>query len=827
MKIAYRILVDGIERNPIWPESLTKEYSMETSQQFFRSRLNGSFTFTNSDYDFLFDAPFDSIFEFKLQKLSSLGVWEDYFEGSFTKVDATWNADDRTVVTQITPSDEYTELLAGYEKEYNLIDLAPAKTRMRFNRRPFLQIYVPGESVIGCFLGGMDWEQEIPDPVLNETTLVNTYFFKRNTDFFIASVTNIDGSLDVSDDYSQTRDFDGSVFTEPADASGENEVYQFKEFPGPIKATCSTSITLSPLSSGNINITYKLYTLSVPVLNTDNVIQVGEKIRDAINADSTIQISCTFNGIDTLVFKEETAGLSGNGNTVTLDPNATDTEFSSLTPEMTGGSNSGFGYAIIRNSDLLAMYVSDGFLSRQDNNTFTMTADPFSGHTGTIEVSTRRVSLYARYVLDVEVVDIGGFEFPTEPIPIDDIVPNNRNYNRVLGYDVAFASIINKSSVSPTKFGLRPDDKYYAEQTEGGLKYFPIGRSQWGLTSLWFRFSSFDSLFEERGRKAFELKDSYLLGDAIQALLSEIDPTITHLKTSEYSDFLYSETNPLGLTPFSILLSQKSNILAGEYDQPAQRAPVRFRDLMEMIRDCYGLYWFIEAGKLKIEHIKYFKNGGSYSTAPSIGIDLTTLPNPRPNQFWGFNTSNWDYDKQEIPERIEFEWMDESTLPFKGYPIETISVYSNRGSIDQRNIGLFSSDIDFMLTSPESISQDGFALFAATFNVPDGIYELPFVEKDVGGANLRIQNFYASFLFLHEFLHIWDLPARTVKINGIQTTALGVKRGKKQSVDFPISEDPGLFNLIKTYIGNGEIEKLSINLSSRICSADLKYDTDE
>ena len=69
---------------------------------------------------------------------------------------------------------------------------------------------------------------------------------------------------------------------------------------------------------------------------------------------------------------------------------------------------------------------------------------------------------------------------------------------------------------------------------------------------------------------------------AIKALLKEIDPTLQHEATAEYSRFLYDTTVPMSMARFYVHITQKTNILKGEYDQPAQKAEVSLEDIMKM-----------------------------------------------------------------------------------------------------------------------------------------------------------------------------------------------------------------------------------------------------
>ena len=72
------------------------------------------------------------------------------------------------------------------------------------------------------------------------------------------------------------------------------------------------------------------------------------------------------------------------------------------------------------------------------------------------------------------------------------------------------------------------------------------------------------------------------------------------------------------------------------------------------------------------------------------------------------------------------------------------------------------------------------------------------------------------------------MPARNFKINNAQSHAMGgIERKKKQTLNFPAgTTDPNPMQLVKTYIGNGQVDKLSVNLCSRNIKATLKYDTE-
>jgi hypothetical protein len=721
MSTKYRFSINGWNVSPIYKDDISKDYELESQQRFYRAKLSGSLVFIKDDYEWIKSQPFATKFVLLIERYLN-GVWSNYLEGVFYKTDGKWNEDDKSVTVKVDGYDQYTEILAGIENEYDLIKLAPAKTPLQIQKRPLIQLYIPGDSVVSCFLGGNYWEQDTAFEVTDTSDLINTYYFAKASTLHKIYVSGTGLPQDCVGDY----------------------------------------------------------------------VTEGE------------------------LLAENTAVFYGRNNVFKIE----------YTPGSTNPGGYPFTLKIIRVSDSEEMFTYSGNTD-QDNlpldTDFELTAVSIEA-SGTLNAIWTQIEVYMRYLLDVET--IAGLN--TYLIPTDDIVSNNRNYHRAIGYAIDQITITASASLAPTEYGLMDDGQYFQEPYSiFGDKFFPVARSTWGYSSIWFNFDLFDYILEEQGRKAYTMKDSMLISDVIAALLAEIDPTISHEGTSDYSKFLYGATNPITFGAFKVMLTQKSNILAGEYDRPAQKAPATLSSIMAMLRDTMKLYWYIEDNKFKIEHVEWFKNGGSYSSSSILTADLTALTNRRNAKKWGLYSSNYEYDKQNLAERIEFAWMDDVTAGFEGYPIEINSKFVQRGKKDSISVSEYTTDIDYMLLNPEAINQDGFALFAATYNDTDQIYELPFIERTMDDADLRLQNGLMSWIYLHPNFWTYDLPASYVTINEDPATVVyGIERKKKQKVNYPSIEDPDPYKLVKTYLGNGQIDKLSINLSSRMNEIQLKYDTE-
>jgi hypothetical protein len=500
----------------------------------------------------------------------------------------------------------------------------------------------------------------------------------------------------------------------------------------------------------------------------------------------------------------------------------TGTEYKLVYAYYGGSGGSVYSWTIVRISDNVSLwaYSVNNQIPPELPHNMTLTPVADSGATGNVTIYVHDMPVYARYVLDTPT--ISGLQ--TYEIPADDIVENNRNYTKVIGYQFPDTIYFSTALTStPNQWGLYQPGQYYQPPYLYWLpELFPVARNAWGRVSIWFTFSAFDWVVEESGRQPFTIRHAYPLASVISVLLAKIAPGITHEATTDYSQFLYG-TNLIGITQ-TLLITPKSNLVTANYDQPAQKAPITLKNVTDMLRDCFRCYWFVdEQNRFRVEHIQYFRNGGSYSGSPVVGIDLTTQKVPRNGKEWAFARNQYKFDKPEMAARYQFGWMDDVTQLFEGYPIDIISKYVNPDNIEQIDVSKFTSDIDYILLNPGDVSKDGFVLLAAI--VQSGQYVLPYYNYVFDLNDHYLQNAYVAFCILQQY-YAFDMPAPSYSINGVQMYAQGIKKLKNQTIRFPVLNDPDLVQLVKTNLGNGTIEKLSVNLSSRNAETELLYDTE-
>tara|TARA_R110000851_G_scaffold141057_1_gene278628 strand:+ start:2682 stop:5225 length:2544 start_codon:yes stop_codon:yes gene_type:complete len=725
----YETFYTSREVYPIY-KSLKLDYDKSGTGEYYRRKLKGNLTLQKTDYNYISALPFDT--EMFLEIEDSDSILEKYI-GYFFKTDCKFNADNLTVEVRTKVLDDYEKVIGGMQKTYNLLELSPEIQAIQVNRRPIIQIYIPGDTVLTNILGGTHWEQELQiDPEFDESVLTNTHkFFKTQT---------------------------------------------IRNIPVSVGASLSTDVT-------------------------------GAYDDARLNA----------NGLYRLI--EDNPGVYWYGKR----------------------------FQIQRVSDNAILYETP-YTNWNATSVNSLLFSGVNGETGSFYFV--EYAIFARYYTDI--LNTGTVD--TYEIPSTDIVANNSNYKRVVGYNLGTTRflIYEEFLTVPTKFGRVPDDapdggKYYRglqlpASTGIDREPIPISMSNWKALSLWFLTDDSVQFTEYGNGLEFTLRDSFPLASAIQKLLSEMGANVSFLNDVEHSEFFYATTNPLGgfaymgtystfnnptnIGNLDYFITPKSNIINSTYDQPSKKADTSLQQILKMLADVFEVHWHIDNGRLRLEHISWYQKGGTYAFTPLIGTDLTTLQNVKNNKSWDFLQNNFEYDKEAMAERYEYGWMDDVSPVFQGNPINIISNFTQEGKIEDSNIGGFTTDIDFIQANPQEISKDGFVLIGAVNE--SGVYKVPYFRwYNPDGKQFMLQNGFLSWSYIHGKYHTSDLPSDRVNINGEDVILYSnITKQKKQQVKFPLNSVFNPYQLISTGLGDGKIEKISVDLESYMVSGTLKHDTD-
>lgn len=420
---------------------------------------------------------------------------------------------------------------------------------------------------------------------------------------------------------------------------------------------------------------------------------------------------------------------------------------------------------------------------------------------------------------------------PTEDIPANDIVAANENYTKVIGISDGNFYVSDDNNATGSRWGKFSDtalhfggDYFDKPSPAGATRLYPVSSSDWLHASYWFEFDAALNALQESAADNITLRDAYKLPDVLAAVVSELNPAVSHSESATYSGFLYGASNAVRGALRYPMISPKSNVILGEYDKPAQKAPIRLSDILQMLWVDFRCKWHIDAsGNFIVEHISYYENGGTYS-GTEVGVDLTTLIDPQTGKNWEWGRNAWEYEKASMPERFEFAWMDDVSLPFDGYPIQVRSSFVQKGRIEQETAARFTSDVDFILSQGADISKDGFVLMDAELSA--GVYSLPFVTITLpGGDEYKVQNGYAAYTWLHPNYHRYGLPASLITLNEEDTTALSVTRRKIQEVEYPGVDTTDYIALVTTSLGNGKILELREDVNGEFVRAKIAHTT--
>lgn len=426
-----------------------------------------------------------------------------------------------------------------------------------------------------------------------------------------------------------------------------------------------------------------------------------------------------------------------------------------------------------------------------------------------------------------------------------DIAEENLNYRYVtpLGQsdiDLLKPRLIYSAQIQdePTRWGTNPDGKYFVEpEIPSGYnspRLVPFAQSYWSPLTYWLINDLTLANVLDNLDTPFVLKDAYTLRGVIEKLLEKItDGEINRVE----STFLFSATNPLRVQgmfiPQAYFITPASNVKKTYYDHAAQRGDITLDSILTMLRTTMNCYWQLvqidPSGTMamRIEHIDWFRKGGTYSVRPRTPLDITTMECPSPEKMWTYGINSFAYDLYK-PKRTEFSWACECTEEFNGYPLEVTEPYMAKGSTEQLTAGGFVTDVDLAIARPSEVNDDYFVFLHAFPGVNE--YTVPIGSVNVGENKpeatpwVVLQNWVLSYISLEQYFHNYNLSGRDFKIGDVPFVCNSVARMVKQSVSFPMVDSLQENTLIKTELGIGEIEKMEIDCDSMLVNCDIKLE---
>ena len=765
-------------QNPHYSK-LESKYKKETGQVFFRNSLEGSIKIFGTDFDFINSQSLETKYVLIITNTNG----KILALNSFAKTDCKLDTTRRLIELKLSSIDRYSKIMNSYDNTYDLIKLSPAITPLTLTKRLLYQFYIQGANSVSCYANGTYWEQDVNEAIDDADALEKKYYFAKN---FTKQeiVIEKEQSEYFAGTYLRDENYNGYKWIHTAKS---NLIFWLDPLSDSEKANYATQAW----PYGNIlNAATGFHPTNTTGENRNSLYWI--KFND----------TSTFGSLNTPNLKSKSVYCT-----------------SYIDKKFNGVFNSGSG--------------ADYKLNKVLDNTYA-----FNLRDCLIDYT-----IWGRILADVDtaVEPSSGQTKTLYDLPKDDFVSERANYRKCIGLIGLQVKQTGYAVTHPTKYGRNDYGKYFTNNfvnvvTKTAHMPVPISRSSWANTSVWAIIPDEWSSFESQFRMQFTLKDAFSLADTIKALLHKIDPLVKFEATAEYSRFFYEGDTSTPIIPFDgsrigyvPFIAPKSNVLKGNYDQAAQKAEITFEQLMNMLRDCFRCYWYIDDNnRLRIEHVSYFMKGLSY-TSPSLQFDLTKKYDKFNKNVVLYAQEATSYSKEDLNSRYEFSWMDDSTDTFEDMEIDVKSLYIQSDKTEEINSEIFSTDIDLMLYAPDKFSEDGFALMMADKNtgrVP--IAAVSGLRDDEYGYTYSAtpQNYLCSWLYLARY-YMLDMPAYRIEYTRAPSAdayrVTGIKQCMQQNVEFQADEKIDLNKAIKTSVGTGIIDSASVNIDTGLINATLVF----
>lgn len=772
------------------------------------------------------------------------GEYKEVLRGTFTKADASGiDPDLRTMEIEPVVSDRYTNVLDKMDIEFDFLKYNPSFSRVKYRRKPIIQLYTLGSNKITNILGSRVWEQDcttVSDLTLGgkglaNQILVNDYHF-GNTPILKAFITGVGEGItpDVTGEYDDALSFNTTRNNGFQKGDYEVVVYGLRQTSGPV------TYSGNDVDGYNGLLSFEFSGSSLDDTDFNSVWNDGTRDMSFVGKYDEPDVG------EIYVFRQhgdQGAYTPPTTGTLTHVSGANNTASNSFT---TGGKNHTgirWRWAIYDNN--LGEYVFIAPIQEYLNEsptynlaaTFTKaTKNGTSGYI--IDASTQvrlfQAEVYARTLYN-ENIDLGVAEADQKAVPEQDIIPNTPNYTLVEPLNLVEDQLVISDANSTTEslYGRFSSDaihfsgNYFTEPTDPD-DLLPVNEGQWTEVSIWFHHTTATNTIQAK-EEEINLRHAYKLSTVIDTLLEQIDTNITHGGSSDVSDFLYGASNAIRGTKREVFITPKSNILTANYDTPATKSEISLANVVTMLKSVFNCHWDIdEDNKFIVEFVDYFMRGRSY-TKFNYSADLTSVLNPRTGKAITSNNNKYNYEKQNIPEFIEIKFMDVTTDDFDGEYVECQDNFIQKGLIDTRSADKFTTDIDYMGLQPSSIGKSGFAIFEAILT--NGEYVMVEENITIQGKSKSLLNGYLSAPYLQENYFIYNSPCNTLNINGtihnVNIDGGTIKRNKIQEMSIPNVVYVDIQRLITTGIGAGlVIEKTEDIDSDGVLKIKIEHDTE-
>jgi hypothetical protein len=264
-----------------------------------------------------------------------------------------------------------------------------------------------------------------------------------------------------------------------------------------------------------------------------------------------------------------------------------------------------------------------------------------------------------------------------------------------------------------------------------------------------------------------------------------------------------------------IFLWDNSDVKRPLASQQATVLNLSFDTLLLVLKQIFNVRWTIDGNTLVIEHLSYFTK--------MVSIDATTqryLP-------YIISKDSYRYDTGTITKYETLSYKASRRL--SSFRKSTIDYSACSSAKDETKSVIINCTTDLLLClnnpsiDSSVVSDDGFFVGACGYNSNNELYFLTRYEANVGEIT---PNNTLSPIFLLKNYHRWGRPFFSGLIDGTMTNFFDVKIKEGDEIEIPICCGDRPVNpnsLIKTLVGDGEIEEIKQSLLTGKTSFKLKY----
>lgn len=389
----------------------------------------------------------------------------------------------------------------------------------------------------------------------------------------------------------------------------------------------------------------------------------------------------------------------------------------------------------------------------------------------------------------------------------------------------------------------RSDGFYFLAPTGDAI---PVDADGWDMVSFWYETPAHIDQMLSGNIHRHTIRHVYGLHEIIKAILKGVGSDIKF----EPGDAPILELNDSGVTQWKYLcFTPKSNVTTFQYSIAASKSEFSLKEILELLKTVFRVFWHIENGRLKLNHISYYLRGGYDEALNYFEHHHTQIPNQLPAPFFDqldlsklkakkslkaldFGLRQITYADGVLPEGYEYEWMDESSQFFRGFGVQFRRTYTGNRlgvftEVDTRRVDNLSTDLLYTLINPARVSRDGlFGFMVDTDRGYMGGYPIT-IAKDPKNITpetsiqISLMNGYMSFLWLLDNLHGYDLPTRHVHINQYPRRSITTQAVVIQQVDFPFRLNADAVKGIRSSLGFGVVKELSVNFTNKYATGQI------